>query len=263
MGMYDYMGGNQIKCFYQPVVCHDLEDLGLPLVSKLDMFASGGGLHEYRHFSKVPFKTMWYDYTPNFMIFDPKYSTPNGIVHIIRFGRYVCSVNYQVINPVLFPITTVIDTHGTKLKISKKEDFGHMLRDYVEYMQFGDSRVNQVIMDNHLQGISSNMGIGEETVTAWTKFEGRWYEEDPSPTPWIVGGFIDGISNFCKTDDVVQKFVGFFKDANKEINIDELIVDYALWCAHHSIPIELKNLRNLFGEKPTMKDLRMCIWEGE
>lgn len=60
MGMYDYLDGEQVKCFYIYGYSTDIITPGL--------WISGGSLESYPVGSKVPYKTKYYDYTKNFNI---------------------------------------------------------------------------------------------------------------------------------------------------------------------------------------------------
>lgn len=74
MGLYDYLNGEQVKCFYR--VVYDKED-GVTSFHK-----SGGYLRGYITGDDLPLKTFHYKYPANFLILDYE-----GILHTIKDGK--------------------------------------------------------------------------------------------------------------------------------------------------------------------------------
>lgn len=73
MGLYDYINGEQVKCFYRPVFS---ENGGV--------WHSGGRMICFKDGDEVPVETMYYKYPDNFMIFDHNSYFGDCNVHIIK-----------------------------------------------------------------------------------------------------------------------------------------------------------------------------------
>ena len=115
MGMYDSINGEQVKCFGVP--CYYSEDGVHPM---------GGALKGYGNGDKVPYKTLWYDFTPNFVIvdFDPYWAEKEGeiLFHIIRDGKVFKTCGIDELNDDDFDgIEVFVDYWGYILNVNTKE----------------------------------------------------------------------------------------------------------------------------------------------
>lgn len=265
MGMYDILGGHQVKCFYEPTISHDVDaKFGLPPVNELNMWMTGGSLHEFSPLQRVPYKSMWYDYTENFMIFDLR-GSESHLVHIISMGRYMFSIHYQALNMILFPISNVIDVYGTPLNITSMTDFENIISEYDETRK----HVNDLIKEHHQKYKSDDNSdatseseeereLKDRIITGWDEFDTKWKKERRFGVKWEVGAFLYGIHTICDTDSDVQKYVGFFNDAYKYSNIDSMVEEYSNWCLEHKVPIQLEKLQ-IFFETPTIRNLDKVV----
>ena len=125
MGMYDYLGDEQVKCFGVPTV--GITPNGDTF--KLFVNSMGGNLRYYHRGSTVPYKTPFYNYGKDFMVFDYRtfnYGEPiyhDGLmVHIIKNGRYFRSVRYDRV-PSRYKIGLVLDNYGEVVNIKTHNDF--------------------------------------------------------------------------------------------------------------------------------------------
>lgn len=135
MGLYDELGYEQVKCFPDAVVkfsqkwdSEDKEEI-------LESYTLGGRLKYIRRGQKVPYKTLYYNYGTDFMIFDYRnmYNEDGFIpVHIIRNGRYFRTVDYRYI-PSRYKIGLVINKYGDILKIYTKSDFIQLVQELKYY----------------------------------------------------------------------------------------------------------------------------------
>ena len=84
MGMYDYINGEQVKCFYRPIFS---ENEGL--------WHSGGLMRSYVDGDELPLKTMYYKYPNNFMIFDYIDYDDECFIHIVKDKKIykTCDLN--------------------------------------------------------------------------------------------------------------------------------------------------------------------------
>lgn len=121
MGMYDYIGHTQVKCFYKYFFYHGL-------------VTSGGSLEVYNIGDKVPYKTDWYNYTKNFNMIMEDYDEENDYKEFyllagIRDGKlkFVKPINKTSMIDWI-GIGRCIDDSGTWRNIHSKRD----AIDYVE-----------------------------------------------------------------------------------------------------------------------------------
>lgn len=125
MGLYDYLGDFQVKCFAQAGVGIKPNGDNFELI----LNAFGGELKYYNRGSLVPYKTPFYNFGKDFMIFDYRtfnYDEPINhdelMVHIIRNGHYFRSVRYDKV-PTRYKIGLVIDNYGEVVNIKTHNDF--------------------------------------------------------------------------------------------------------------------------------------------
>lgn len=92
MGMYDTLNGEQVKCF--PWYSFDV----MPLAQAGFINGHGGSLAYYGDGSKIPYRSLAYNYSKNFIIFDfnPDGLTMddnnNWVAHVIEDGLLKASV---------------------------------------------------------------------------------------------------------------------------------------------------------------------------
>lgn len=265
MGMYDNIGkGYQIKCFYVPIIAKDLpENFGLPPVTKLSMWASGGNLMDFHMFSKVPYKTMWYDYGKDFLIFDPNNVDNSGMVHIIRQGRYIGSVHHRLINTTFTQLKTVIDKNGEFLDMKTKEhmqlaikDFANTQKDIAYYLkEFWKLHKDDADKEEAKRLCTHRVTKMQQGCHS------RWYlDNELWDSRWYIGAFLWGLHTFAKTDEEVLRYVNYLKAEFEEPELERMITEYALWCSQHKIPITLNNLQLFFFNHNTTDMLSQVIW---
>ena len=113
MGMYDYINGEQIKCFYSPIFNKDY-----------GVWHSGGSLIGYSNGDELPLKTMYYKYASNLAILDIiDIAKKEYLLHIIKDGKVFKSVSGKdLIDEDLKNIESFINYYGTELNIKSKKD---------------------------------------------------------------------------------------------------------------------------------------------
>ena len=133
MGLYDYLGDSQVKCFTRAGVgIKPDKNNGFELI----LSALGGKLKYYSRGSLVPYKTTFYNYGKDFMVFDYRtFNYDEGInhdelmVHIIRNGHYFRSVRYDRM-PSRYKIGLVLDNYGEVVNIKTHNDFKEIVYDW-------------------------------------------------------------------------------------------------------------------------------------
>lgn len=115
MGMYDYINGEQVKCF--GVACYYGDRDG---VSPM-----GGILKSFNTGNKVPYKTKWYNFTKNFVVVDnhPFEEEDYMIFHVIKDGKVFGTFKFNdITNDILKDFDVFVDYWGERLTIRTKED---------------------------------------------------------------------------------------------------------------------------------------------
>ena len=124
MGMYDYLGDEQVKVFSVPLVNISSHDENLENI-KCHYGYSGGRLVGYGRRSSVPYKTLFYNYGENFIVFDYRGFVEENEdlqMHVVKNGKY--SKSYAITEiPKSFIMSTVVDNYGRKLNIENTSEF--------------------------------------------------------------------------------------------------------------------------------------------
>lgn len=142
MGMYDNIEDIQVKCFDVPIYHKDnftRECIGDS--SQSGLWFSGGSLRCFNKGQKVPFKTLWYNYSPNFGIYDYSLDFSEENLIIIKNGK-VSKIHRNFANikdTDLKNLNMIIGYGGNPLNIYKVEDFKKYKEDILEY---------RIILDN-------------------------------------------------------------------------------------------------------------------
>lgn len=266
MGMYDYLGKTQVKCFYLPVISHEIDSIpGLEQkpITKLEYWATMGSLHMYRVGQKVPYKTLWYDYGKNFKVFDTMDVEGTGLIHIIRGGRYLCSIPHQKFNSKLFSDGPVISKTGEELLVKTKEDFAQILEDAKRITE-AQRAATKEFWETHPEDSSVLESIrysNDATESLYKDYHQKWI--DPTQDiqkGWAVGGFLSGLSGFAEDDDTVKRYVKLFHEAAETTEkVSKMIDEYSEWCHRHNIGIYHSELLNFFMNFPTLENLEKLM----
>lgn len=142
MGMYDYLGEHQVKCFsISNILIEDEICNFLPTEKdsnfKLQNYYINGELRCYSRGHLVPYKTLYYNYGLNFIVFhyqDIFYNIVDIPVHIIKDGIYHKSVLCSKLSN-RYSIFPVIDNVGSLLNIETIGDFKELLGEAQYYMK--------------------------------------------------------------------------------------------------------------------------------
>lgn len=136
MGLYDYINGTQVKCFYDCLYSKSPK-------RKSSIYFTHGNLITYNTGESVPYKTMYYNYTPNFIVYD--YRNKNYPLHIIREGKVYKSVLLaDVISEDLLENQMVIDYYGTPLKVATIGDMQKLHCNFQLYDELAAPCIKQI-----------------------------------------------------------------------------------------------------------------------
>lgn len=273
MGMYDFLGKTQVKLFTDPVVLHP-DSIGVVKepITELKYWPMTGNLKTYNVFNKVPYRTMYYDYGKNFMVFDPRGLIDAGRVYIIMYGRYIGSIHYSMMANDMYNITTVVDTKGEALNVKRASDFGVMLKDF-EVQAVKESFYCEKFWEKHEDAVGEErsnlfLQLTSEVEKIHKEVTDKWYKSNNEiHEGWEVGGFLCGIYPICSTDSDVANYVNLFLDKIGRKNIDQVSEAYCWWCSKHDIPVFFDNLVEFLSTNPTIRNLEKLIsvdlWAGE
>lgn len=170
MGMYDYLGEEQVKCFGVPTV--GVTPKG---ENNFNLFihCMGGNLRYYHRGSTVPYKTSFYNYGKDFMVFDYRtfnYNEPicedELKVHIIKNGRYFRSVRYDRV-PSRYKIGLVLDNYGEVVNIKTHNDFKEIVYGW---------RYSHILYDELQEKYREEMGI--PNMLRFNRFDVEKYSKE-------------------------------------------------------------------------------------
>lgn len=130
MGMYDTINGEQVKAF------------PIPYISNNRPCTSCGNLRGWGNESPVPYKTMWYNYSPNFLILDlhgSLFGDNEILIHVVTDGKVektICLNIHDIESN--FPIIyqdgqNVMDYYGERIDVHTNDGLRQFILDTIEY----------------------------------------------------------------------------------------------------------------------------------
>ena len=116
MGMYDYIGGEQVKLFYTPIFSgkEQSADLGLGL----GVWRSGGQLRNFCEGDELPLNTLHYKYPKDFIIYDYRF---DDFIFVIKDGKFKEFKEIEEVEQSDFGDATY-GYLGLKMNVEKPED---------------------------------------------------------------------------------------------------------------------------------------------
>lgn len=277
MGMYDYLGEEQVKCFGVPTVGITPEGDSF----KLFIHCMGGNLRYYRRGSTVPYKTPFYNYGKDFMVFDYRtfnYDEPicdeELKVHIIRNGRYFRTVPYNRV-PSRYEIGLVLDNYGEVVNIKTHNDFKEIVYDWryshVLYNELSkkyrdEKGIPDVLRMNHFdlekyskEEVTDLLDKNRECMDrasndALKPFSDTWYEgtkvlNEEMNKGWPYGALYDALENIQHSEYdkywIAKLFVEEVEKKEKSLNF--ALGEYFYWCENNGIKIDQYKLKSFFA----------------
>lgn len=129
MGMYDIINGFQVKCFTVPIY-YGRGVFGLEEFKDYGLGFSGGSLRSYHVGDEVPYKTWWYDYTPDFNVID---ADGEETVYKIRNGKVINVKRGNLRVQDFEGINLCVGYHGTMLHIKEYEEFRRFFKNIKKF----------------------------------------------------------------------------------------------------------------------------------
>ena len=258
MGMYDNLGDDQVKvfgvsCSPLSIKSKDMNDVAF------EPYVMGGNLRYYKRGQEVPYKTPFYNYGKDFIIFDYRcFMADYGfIVHSIKDGKYYRSYSYDKL-PKNLAIGLVVDNYGSPLNIHTAGDFVEIVANHKYYMDLYDELrekyATEAGVSKYLPNINEFKAMDKDIRMDYlqkqskafdkardeslVKFSEQWYlGEDAEEYKMINDGFIVGVVvEACldseKTHEwdkykIVQLFTQKIKDNNEDV--ETYIKNYLEW----------------------------------
>ena len=126
MGMYDYLGEEQVKLFYIPIFSkgNDEEE---PMT-----WHSGGKLNTYNEGDLLPLRTTYYRYPDNFLIYD--YRSDSGIVFVVSDGRFNRTTTIKELSEEDIKVP-VYGYYGNQWNIQNLNDLTQIHMDFIDRME--------------------------------------------------------------------------------------------------------------------------------
>lgn len=280
MGLYDYLGDTQVKCFPVPVVklnkppYHEYNKEGL------GFFSLSGSLKSYPRGCSVPYKTLYYNYGKDFMVFDYRtfdYDTPEDykfdekglLVHIIVNGRYHRSVSYNKL-PKRYKIGLVLDNYGDVLNINTINDFKEIVYSWRCYQKkrlelekealkpYGVKfsifeLADKLSKEEYLKAIEENTSITNEIYDKTLRvFRDTWYKNDKEIEKtifggWTIGGIYETYLRGVNFESDWYKILPYVDDELKKSRNTNLFFElgaYSVWCIQNKIDVNINELFN-------------------
>ena len=279
MGMYDNLGEWQVKCFGVSTVSISPNKKG---TFDLSLHCMGGNLRYYPRGFTVPYKTSYYNYGKDFMVFDYRtfnYDEPiyedDLMIHIIRNGHYFRSVRYDKL-PSRYEIGLVLDNYGEVVNIKTHNDFKEIVYDW---------RYSHVLYDELSEKYRNEMGIPDmlrmnrfdlekysrDEVTslleknrvcmdraseeALKPFSDTWYKDTKRKNEeinwgWPFGALYDALE-FQRISEFDKYWIArlFVEEVEKkEIGFTIALDNYFDWCNLYDIEIDKDKFLNFFSK---------------
>ena len=258
MGMYDNLGEDQVKvfgvsCSPLSIKSKDMNDVAF------EPYVMGGNLRYYKRGDEVPYKTPFYNFGKDFIIFDYRsFMADYGlVVHVIKDGKYYRSYPYDKL-PKSLVVGLVVDNYGEPLNIHTHGDFVEIAANHKYYMALYDELrekyATEAGVSKYLPNIEEFKAMDENVRVDYLnkqseafdraskeslgKFSEQWYlKEDSDEYKMVNGGFIVGIViDACLDTErtpewdkykIVQLFSQKVREKNEDI--ETYIKNYLEW----------------------------------
>lgn len=193
LGMYDCLGGEQVKIFYRPIF-----QLNKQAPEDSSYWWSGGSLNSYDEEDELPLKTLWYQYPENFMVYDYRWDYED--VWIIRNGKFNCLMSYKKLTEKeMVGIEAVYDYHGNPINIQTVSDFSKIKNAFARRMEEVRQVEKAFFPKGSIQTIKENLEEFESKKEAYykeldavnEKYANRWLVPDHHGKETDFGALLD------------------------------------------------------------------------
>jgi hypothetical protein len=273
MGMYDYLGGEQIKVFYSPIF--EEEDI---ITGKPTTWHSGGGLRSFGENDELPLQTLYYKYPLNFCIFDYRGFTD---VFIIKDGKFKEIKKYYNLKKSDLG-DAIYSYYGQEINVKTLKDFKEIKDDFVRTLEVYEKGRNELFPDGFFNTLKENRELfdskeGElNSLRERThgEFSKKWICNDEYRLEKQFGEFIECyiFLKSCKDGDIYSWSNPMLRylDCKKAVkdfisNNDGIVEKYHKWVDNEEL-VDLKTLEMLVKdifEDPTPEEIERSKKESE
>lgn len=191
MGMYDYLGGEQVKIFYRPIFQLNKED-----PKNSSFWFSGGSLENYDRDDDLPLKTLYYKYPPNFLVYDYRFDYED--VWLIRNEKFDCIMPYTELTEKDL-IGPVFDYYGNPINIQTVSDFAQIKEDFYKRLEEIEKVEKELFPKGIVNTFFDNSEEYEKRKAEWDKrlqeiderYVRKWEVKDPYEEEKHFGALID------------------------------------------------------------------------
>ena len=281
MGMYNTLNGEQVKCFFVPCGSIDRDSKELNDV-RLSYYTSGGRLNYYAIGDEVPYKTPYYNYGKDFVIFDYRIYHDCGApeVIVIRDGKLYATISsLDVTDKDIEGISLFVNNYGDILNINSADDLRQIVKDYKNTMERYDELNEQYEKEYGCENLFGRREeikqMNEDEVArlfelsrearnrAWNETyritNNKWYCEDEEKTKKVHGGFtfgymFDNLSGDYMTEWEKYKAVAFLKEKLQEDgeSFEDGLEKYIVWAKNAGIDEnDIRKLFEKYDREPT------------
>lgn len=193
MGMYDYLGGEQIKIFYHPIFNRNKDN-----PEQSSCWYSMGRLQSFDKEDDLPLKTLWYQYPQNFLVYDYRFEFTD--VWIINNGKFDRLVSFDKLTEEdLHQAEEIYDYHGTPIPIKQLSDFQQMKKDFNGRFEEINKAQKEVFPNGFRELIKENMEeyerlraiLDEKYEEIDEKYKNRWIFEEKEEEEANFGALLD------------------------------------------------------------------------
>ena len=253
MGLYNYLGNNQVKCFTIP-------NMIINSNGNLEIYCLEGKFIGYKRGNKVPYKTLYYNYGENFLIFDYRGVIYDEIplIHIIKNGKYSKTVEYQKLNEEDF-INKVIDKFGNSINIKEYSDISTFIEDYklrdknsitltkkyneeldVKCYSISDLREKKVSSEQLIKDLDKRkIVLDKVTKEVYIPFSNKWFMEEEDEQ--VIGYILYCYDNLDNKEEYFCKLSEYFNN----LNYSEMVEKYLDWANSNNIEVDVNKLKTI------------------
>lgn len=293
MGMYDTFNGEQAKCFFVPCGSINRDSKELNDVH-LSYYTSGGRLRYFAIGDEVPYKTPYYNYGKDFVIFDYRMfldcAMPEAI--IIRNGKLVAIIPAdEVTDEDIKNIPMFVNNYGDILNITSANDLLLIVKEYKkareDYDDLHEKYEKELGCENLFGRREELKTMSEEEVArlfdlaeqvrtrafdeTYRIANNKWYCEEEEKNRAVHGGFTFGYMYDNLTGDYMDewekhKAVRLLKEKMEEDgeSYEEGFEKFIQWVKDGEIGLNEEDIRTLFKkyEKEPTKEVEKAYLES-
>ena len=233
MGLYDYLNGEQVKCFY---TAHYSK-------GRKEIYTIGGSMKGYNVGCIVPSQTMSYNYGRDFVVLDTFGEEYD--IHFIQKGILIKSGKVAELS-MMGDFDTVIDYYGQLLKAKNQEDFkqyhidnresreqyARQMQEYKYLLADIEEIEDDLLLKNlHSQYRDHILEVRRATVDV---FRNKWFDYSGRCEANLIGRIAEAYS---RQEIDGQSLVELVESIPK---FNELLADYLIWIFRGDLPITVQ-----------------------